>query len=61
MQRWQATSQRLILQAIADDERRPENEREAARRELCPPAQGASPKRGRNSNAPMSQADIDSD
>src|SRR5580704_16348546 len=61
MQRWQATSQRLILQSIADDIRRPALEREAARRELNPAAQAASPKRGRNSNAPMSQADEDAD
>jgi hypothetical protein len=61
MQRWQATSQRIILQSIADDARRPDSEREAARRELSPQAQVASPKRGRNSNAPMSQADTDSD
>jgi hypothetical protein len=61
MPRWIPQNQKTILQQIADDICRPAHEREAARRELSPSAQVTSPKRGRNSNAPMSQADTDSD
>jgi hypothetical protein len=53
-----------LLQQIADDERRPVNEREAARRELAAPvAQSppSSPRRGRNANTPQSQDDQDGD
>jgi hypothetical protein len=53
-----------LLQQIADDERRPANEREAARRELAAPVAQSPPsprRRGRNANAPMSQEDEDSD
>jgi hypothetical protein len=55
-----------LLQQIADDEHRPANEREAARRELAAPAADQSPpssprRRGRNSNAPQTQEDLDSD
>ncbi len=65
MPRWIPQNQKMILQAIADDERRPVNEREAARRELAAPvAQSPSPsahRRGRNSSVPQTQDDIDSD
>ena len=55
-----------LLQQIADDERRPPHEREAARRELAtadqPKTALPSPRRhGRNANAPSSQQDIDDD
>lgn len=60
MSRWDPGDKKLILQQIADDVRRPDNEREAARRELLPPAQ-ASPRRGRNSNTPQTQQDQDAD
>jgi hypothetical protein len=64
MPRWIPPESRMILQAIADDERRPAHEREAARREL---ANGESPskpslrRRNRNSNLPMTQQDQDAD
>jgi hypothetical protein len=64
MTRWDPGDKRQMLQAIADDERRPANEREAARRELAGPvAQSppSSPRRRRNSNVPQTQADIDAD
>jgi hypothetical protein len=45
-----------LLQQIADDERRPMNEREAARRELAGPVTQSppSPCHGRNANVPSS-------
>jgi hypothetical protein len=65
MTRWDPGDKRQMLQAIADDERRPVNEREAARRELAAPvAQSPSPsphRRGRNSSVPQTQEDIDND
>jgi hypothetical protein len=64
MPRWIPQSQKMILQQIADDERRPVNEREAARRELAAPAALSTPpsprRRGRNS-VPQTQEDKDSD
>jgi hypothetical protein len=62
MQRWIPQDQKMILQAIADDERRPAHERDAARRELATPvtqSAPSSPRRGRN--VPQSQADEDTD
>jgi hypothetical protein len=53
-----------LLQQIADDERRPVNEREAARRELAAPvaqSPSPSPRRGRTSSVPQTQQDIDND
>jgi hypothetical protein len=54
-----------LLQQIADDERRPVNEREAARRELAAPVAQSTPpslrRRGRNSSVPQTQEDIDND
>jgi hypothetical protein len=65
MPRWSPPNQKMILQSIADDERRPVNEREAARRELAGPAAQSPPsssrRRGRNANAPQNQEDLDSD
>jgi hypothetical protein len=62
MPRWIPQNQKTILQQIADDICRPDAEREAARRELTPSIQTApSHRRGRNANAPMSQADEDAD
>jgi hypothetical protein len=64
MPNWMSPSSRQILQAIADDERRPANEREAARRELAGPVAQSPPsprRRGRNANAPQTQEDIDND
>jgi hypothetical protein len=63
MTRWDPGDKRQILQAIADDERRPQHEREAARRELAvaPADQQAptSPRHGRNAGVPHSQQDLD--
>lgn len=60
--RWTPQNQKMILQHIADDVRRPENEREAARRELSAPGQPApSHRRGRNANVPQTQQDQDAD
>jgi hypothetical protein len=64
MPRWLPPNQKMILQQIADDERRPMNEREAARRELAAPVAQSPPpstRRGRNANTPPSQEDKDSD
>jgi hypothetical protein len=64
MSRWIPEDHKTILQLIADDERRPAHEREAARRELAAPVAQSAPsaprRRGRNSNAPQTQQDIDS-
>jgi hypothetical protein len=55
----------MILRQIAGDERRPVNEREAALRELAAPVAQSPPpstrRRGRNSDAPQTQDDLDSD
>jgi hypothetical protein len=65
MPRWIPQSQKMILQQIADDERRPVNERQAARRELAAPVAQSTPLsprcRGRNSGVPQTQEDKDSD
>jgi hypothetical protein len=65
MQRWIPQDQKMILQSIADDERRPAHEREAAQRELATPVSQSTPpsqhRRGRNANVPQTQADEDSD
>jgi hypothetical protein len=64
MSRWDPGDKKEMLQQIADDERRPTRERDAARRELETAAQPAptSPRRhGRSSNVPITQADQDSD
>jgi hypothetical protein len=64
MPRWIPPESRTILQSIADDERRPAHEREAARRELANGETTATPtprRRRRNANVPMSQADQDAD
>jgi hypothetical protein len=66
MPRWLPPNQKMILQSIADDERRPMNEREAARRELAtvdqPKPQLPSRRRhGRHAGVPPSQSDLDSD
>jgi hypothetical protein len=65
MSRWIPEDHKTILQLIADDEHRPAHEREAARRELAAPVAQSAPsaprRRGRNSNAPQTQQDIDSD
>jgi hypothetical protein len=64
MPRWIPQSQKMILQSIANDERRPMNEREAARRELAGPVAQSPPsprRRGRNSTVPQTQEDKDSD
>jgi len=64
MTRWDPGDKRQILQSIADDERRPVHEREAARRELSadqPQSPQLPSRRGRNSSVPPSQDDQDSD
>jgi hypothetical protein len=64
MTRWDPGDKRQILQSIADDERRPESERDAACRELAAdqqqPAQ-PSRRRGRHGNVPPTQNDQDDD
>jgi hypothetical protein len=65
MTRWDPGDKRQILQQIADDERRPAHEQEAARRELAGPVAQSPPssprRRGRNANTPQTQEDLDSD
>ena len=66
MPRWLPPNQKMILQSIADGERRPMNEREAARRELAtvdqPKPQLPSRRRhGRSAGVPPSQSDLDCD
>jgi len=64
MPRWKPQDSKAILQMIADDETRPPQEREEARRAIAElnVDQSPSPRRlGRNANAPQSQADVDSD
>ena len=65
MSRWIPEDHKTILQLIADDERRPAHEREAARRELAAPVAQSAPsaprRRGRSSNVPMTEEDLDSD
>ncbi len=50
-----------LLQQIANDDRRPQRERDAARHELTTAGQPARRHRGRNSNTPISQEDRDCD
>jgi hypothetical protein len=59
----QQETQRALLQQIADDERRPAHERDAARRATATADQPTpSPRRhGRNADAPMAQGDQDAD
>jgi hypothetical protein len=58
----QQETQKELLQRIANDERRPVNERDAARRELGINQPVLSQRRhGRNANVPMTNADRDSD
>jgi|SRR5580698_4366841 hypothetical protein len=60
MSRWDPGDKRILLQQIADDERRPAHEREAVRRELTPSTQTAPSHRlGRNANVPMSHGDVE--
>jgi hypothetical protein len=61
MTRWDPGDKRRILQSIADDERRPTHERDAARRELGADQPQSPRRRGRNSDAPITQADRDAD
>jgi hypothetical protein len=62
MSRWDPGDKKQMLQQIADDDRRPTHERDAARRELNADQPATPPRRhGRNSNVPMTQADQDSD
>jgi hypothetical protein len=62
MTRWEPGSKQQLLQQIANDERRPTQEREAARRELGTSYSKPHPyRRGRNANVPPTQVDIDSD
>jgi len=64
MPRWKPPDSRTILQMIADDETRPPQEREEARRAIAELNVDQSPPSrllGRNANAPQSQADVDSD
>src|SRR5580693_1178036 len=65
MPRWSPPNQKMILQQIANDERRPANEREAARCELAGPVAQSPPssphRRGRNASVPQTQEDKDSD
>jgi hypothetical protein len=61
MTRWDPGDKRQILQSIADDERRPEHERDAARRELNADQPQSPRRRGRNSTAPITQEDRDCD
>jgi hypothetical protein len=58
----QQETQKELLQRIANDERRPVNERDAARRELNVNQPAPSQRRyGRNANVPMTDADRDAD
>jgi hypothetical protein len=59
----QQETQRELLQQIADDERRPAHERDAARRATATADQPTRSPRGhgRDANAPMTQADQDAD
>jgi hypothetical protein len=59
----QQETQRELLQMIANDERRPAHERDAARRATATADQPSpSPRKyGRNANAPATQADQDAD
>ena len=64
MTRWDPGDKQQMLQQIADDERRPLHEREAARRELAiagQPKSQPSSRRARDADAPTSQSDIDSE
>jgi hypothetical protein len=59
----QQETQRELLLQIADDERRPAHERDAARRATATADQPTPSTRrhGRNANAPQTQDDIDAD
>jgi hypothetical protein len=57
----QQETQRELLQQIANDDRRPPHERQAARHELGTADQPSPRRHGRNANAPQTQADIDAD
>ena len=57
MSRWDPGDKRQILRSMADDERRPRHERDAARRELNANQPAPSSRRARD--APTSQHDLD--
>jgi hypothetical protein len=61
MPRWSPPNQKMILQQIADDEHRPANEREAARRELAAADQPQRQSRRPMRDVPITQQDQDSD